>query len=159
DDLGALVAAERARAGVAPEAGDVIAVASKLVSRAEGRFVDLAAVVPSPRARALALRVVKDPRHVEVVLREASAVSRAAPRGLIVRHRLGFVVANAGVDLSNAAPPPGARGAGPWAVLLPVDPDASAAHLADALGCAVVITDSFGRPFRRGTVGVAIGAA
>jgi coenzyme F420-0:L-glutamate ligase/coenzyme F420-1:gamma-L-glutamate ligase len=78
---------------------------------------------------------------------------------LITRHRLGFVVANAGVDLSNAQPRGASAGSGPWVLLLPRDPDASAARLRAALGCAVIISDSFGRPFRLGSVGTAIGAA
>jgi coenzyme F420-0:L-glutamate ligase / coenzyme F420-1:gamma-L-glutamate ligase len=122
------------------------------VSRAEGRFVDLATVEPSAKARELAATTGHDPRHVEVILRESVAVSRAARGVLVVRHRLGFVVANAGVDLSNV----GASGA----LLLPLDPDASAARLRETLGVGgVVISDSFGRPFRLGSVGVAIGCA
>jgi coenzyme F420-0:L-glutamate ligase / coenzyme F420-1:gamma-L-glutamate ligase len=172
DDLGAMIAASLAKAELRLRDGDVIVVASKLVSRSEGRFVDLAAIEPSLRARRLAGVTGHDPRHVEVVLRETAAVSRAARGVLIVRHRLGFVVANAGVDFSNAQPPrvtdPGgaaasastaSRGAGPWALLLPADPDASAARLRAQLGVAgVVISDSFGRPFRIGSVGVAVGA-
>jgi coenzyme F420-0:L-glutamate ligase / coenzyme F420-1:gamma-L-glutamate ligase len=153
DDLAALIAAALARAELTLREGDVVVVASKLVSRAEDRFVDLATVDPSPRARELAGTTGQDPRHVEVVLRESAAVSRAAKNALIVRHRLGFVVANAGVDASNV------RGDGSWVLLLPADPDASAAALSARLGAAVVISDSFGRPFRLGTVGVAIGAA
>ena len=153
DDLATLIAAALARAELTLRDGDVLVVASKLVSRAEDRFVDLTTVDPSPRARELAETTGKDPRHVEVVLRESVSVSRAAKTVLIVRHRLGFVVANAGVDASNV------RGDGSWVLLLPEDPDASAARLAAALGTAVVISDSFGRPFRLGTVGVAIGAA
>jgi coenzyme F420-0:L-glutamate ligase/coenzyme F420-1:gamma-L-glutamate ligase len=153
DDLAALIAAALARVELTLRDGDVLVVASKLVSRAEDRFVDLATVDPSPRARELAATTGKDPRHVEVVLRESAAVSRAAKNVLITRHRLGFVVANAGIDASNV------RGDGAWVLLLPERPDASAAALASRLGCAVVISDSFGRPFRLGTVGVAIGCA
>jgi len=153
DDLAALIAAALGRAELTLRDGDVIVVASKLVSRAEDRFVDLTAIDPSPRARELAATTGKDPRHVEVVLRESAAVSRAAKGVLIVRHRLGFVVANAGVDASNV------RGDGSWLLLLPADPDASAAALSVRLGAAVVISDSCGRPFRLGTVGIAIGAA
>lgn len=153
DDLAALIAAALGRAELTVREGDVIVVASKLVARAEDRFVDLGSVDPSPRARELARATGQDPRHVEVVLRESVAVSRAANGVLIVRHRLGFVVASAGVDASNV------RGDGSWVLLLPADPDASAAALSVRLGTAVVISDSFGRPFRLGTVGVAIGAA
>lgn len=152
DDLGARIADALARAELRLGAGDVVVVASKLVARAEGRLVDLARVEPSARARALAEVTGHDPRLVEVVLGESAAVSRAARGVLIVRHRLGFVVANAGVDRSNV-------GDG-RVLLLPADPDASAARLRARLDAsAVVITDSFGRPFRHGTVGVAIGAA
>jgi coenzyme F420-0:L-glutamate ligase / coenzyme F420-1:gamma-L-glutamate ligase len=152
DDLGALIAGVLQRAEIAVRRNDVLVVASKVVSRAEGRFVDLAAVEPSARAKELAGVTGHDPRHVEVILRESVAVSRVARGVLVVRHRLGFVVANAGVDLSNV----GASGA----LLLPVDPDASAARLREKLGVGgVVISDSFGRPFRLGSVGVAIGCA
>jgi len=158
DDLARLLAAAMDRAELTACAGDVLVIASKLVARAEDRFVDLATVEPSPRARELADVTGHDPRHVEVILGESIAVSRAARGVLIVRHRHGFVVANAGVDFSNAQPP-GQRGGGPWALRLPADPDGAAAHLRVALGVAIVISDSFGRPFRLGSMGVAIGAA
>lgn len=156
----ALVAAD-----LRPADGDVLVVTSKLLSRAEGRFVELPRVEPSPRAVDLGRAVGKDPRVVELILRESTAVSRQAPGVLVVRHRLGFVVANAGIDASNAVPPDAPPGSGPWALLLPEAPDASAAavrrHVEAASGAriGVVITDSFGRPFRLGTVGVAIGVA
>lgn len=165
DHLAALVAAALARADLTLRDGDVLVVASKLVSRAEDRFVDVGTTDPSRRAHQLAVRTGHDPRHVELILRESQDVSRAVPGVLVVRHRLGFVVANAGIDFSNAAPPPhlAARGRGPWALLLPADPDASAAALRAALApgraVGVVISDSFGRPFRKGSIGVAIGAA
>lgn len=165
DDLAALLAAGLARAGLALADGDVLVVASKLLSRAEGRFVDLSTVVASPRARELARAVDRDPRLVELILGESAAVSRAAPGVLVVRHRLGFVAANAGIDQSNATPPGAAPGSGPWVLLLPSDPDAGAARLRAALGSragadiGVVISDSMGRPFRLGTVGAAIGVA
>jgi coenzyme F420-0:L-glutamate ligase/coenzyme F420-1:gamma-L-glutamate ligase len=152
DDVAALLDAALARSELARSPNDVIVVASKLVSRAEGRFVELARVEPSARARGLAATTGHDPAHVEVILRESSAVSRAARGVLVARHRLGFVVANAGVDFSNV----GREGS---VLLLPADPDASAARLAARLGCAVVISDSFGRPFRFGSVGVAIGSS
>jgi coenzyme F420-0:L-glutamate ligase/coenzyme F420-1:gamma-L-glutamate ligase len=168
DDLAALVSAALARADLTLRDGDVLVVASKLVSRAEDRFVDLGATDPTRRAHQLAVRTGHDPRHVELILRESSDVSRAIPGVLVVRHRLGFVVANAGIDFSNAAPPSlmAARGRGPWALLLPENPDASAARLRGALAgerqtlaIGVVISDSFGRPFRFGSVGIAIGSA
>ena len=102
---------------------------------------------------------------MELILRESSAVSRQAPGVIVVRHRLGFVVANAGIDSSNAVPPDAPPGSGPWALLLPEAPDVSAAVIRARVEAesgarvGVVITDSFGRPFRVGTVGVAIGVA
>ncbi len=163
DDLGALIAAALARAELTLREGDVVVVASKLVSRAEDRFVDLRTVEASERAHTLAETTGKDARLVELILGEATSVSRVARGALIVRHRLGFVTADAGIDQSNAAPPDAAPG-GAWAILLPVDPDASAARLRATLAPAgvtlgIVISDSFGRPFRLGTVGVAIGVA
>ncbi len=155
DDLAALIGAGFARLGLEPRAGDVLVVAQKVVSKAEGRIVDLATVTPSPRARALADEAQKDPRLVEVILSESTRVVRARPGLLIVQHRLGFVMANAGVDRSNVAPQDGAE----RVLLLPRDPDASAAALHARLGLPVVINDSFGRAWRRGTVGVALGAA
>ncbi|MDO9709251.1 coenzyme F420-0:L-glutamate ligase [Paracraurococcus lichenis] len=152
DDLGALLAEGMARAGLSPQPGDVLAVAQKVVSKAEGRSVPLASVAPSAAARALAEKTGKDPRLVELILSESRRVVRARPNLIIVEHRLGFVMANAGIDQSNV----GQEG---HALLLPVDPDASAARLSARLGLAVVITDSFGRAWRRGTVGIAIGAA
>ncbi len=152
DDLAALIEAGLARAGLPLDGGDVLVVAQKVVSKAEGRSVALASVTPSAEARALAERVQKDARFVELVLSESRRVVRARPGLLIVQHRLGFVMANAGIDQSNL----GEEG---HALLLPRDPDGSAAALSARLGCPVVITDSFGRAWRRGTVGVAIGAA
>lgn len=165
DDLASLIAGGMARAGLALADGDVIVVASKLVSRAEDRYVDLSTVSASPQALALAEEVDRDARLVELILRESTAVSRAARGVLVVRHRLGFVAANAGIDQSNAMPPGVAPGSGPWALLLPRDPDATAAGLRAALGerfgvdLGVIISDSMGRPFRLGTVGAAIGVA
>jgi coenzyme F420-0:L-glutamate ligase/coenzyme F420-1:gamma-L-glutamate ligase len=140
---------------------DVVVVAQKVVSKAEGHYVDLASVKPGPRALALAVQVQKDPRLVEVILAESRRVLRHRPGVLIVEHKLGFVVANAGVDQSNVDP---AKGAQP-VLLLPKDPDASAQRLhqlfRQRLGktVGVVINDSFGRAWRLGTVGVALGAA
>jgi coenzyme F420-0:L-glutamate ligase/coenzyme F420-1:gamma-L-glutamate ligase len=158
DDLAALVAG---RAGGELADGDVVVFAQKVVSKAEGRLVDLGAVVPSARALEIAARVNKDPRLVEVILGESRRIVRAAPDVLIVEHRLGLVMANAGVDQSNVA----AADAGEMALLLPADPDASAERLRAGLRAhtgsdvAVVVSDSFGRPWRVGTAGVAIGCA
>jgi coenzyme F420-0:L-glutamate ligase / coenzyme F420-1:gamma-L-glutamate ligase len=161
DDLAALVAAGLMRGEIQPRAGDVLVLAQKIVSKAEGRSVDLATVTPSARAVALAAEVGKDPRLVELILSESVRVVRSRPNVLIVEHRLGFVMANAGIDQSNVGPTDGVE----RALLLPVDPDGSAealrARLAKTCGVslALVIIDSFGRAWRRGTVGVAIGAA
>ena len=165
DDLPAMVARALAIAGIAVVDGDVLAVTSKLLSRAEGRFVELPRIEPSRRAIELARQVHKDPRVVELILRESTAVSRQAPGVLVVRHRLGFIVANAGIDASNAVPADASPGSGPWALLLPEAPDASAAAIRTRVEAesgarvGVVITDSFGRPFRLGSVGVAIGVS
>jgi coenzyme F420-0:L-glutamate ligase / coenzyme F420-1:gamma-L-glutamate ligase len=140
---------------------DVIVLAQKVVSKAEGRYVDQAAVKPGSQALALSVKVQKDPRLVEVILSESRRVVRHRPGVLIVEHRLGFVVANAGVDQSNVDP---AKGIEP-VLLLPRDPDSSAQRLHERfrqrLGkmVGVVINDSFGRAWRLGTVGVALGAA
>lgn len=140
---------------------DIIVVAQKIVSKAEGRMVDIAGVTPSAEARALAAEVGKDPRLVEVILSESTRVVRSRPNLLIMQHRLGFVMANAGVDHSNVAAPDGTE----RVLLLPRDPDASAEAIRAALAArfnariGVIINDSFGRPWRRGTAGVAIGAA
>jgi coenzyme F420-0:L-glutamate ligase/coenzyme F420-1:gamma-L-glutamate ligase len=157
DDLAALLAAARGDGGFA--AGEVLVVAHKVVSKAEGRVVALRDVEPSPRAVQLARELGKDdPRHVEVVLRESAEVVRARRGVLISRTHHGFVCANAGVDASNAA------GADEL-ILLPVDPDASARALRAALGQAragtpaVVIADSFGRAWRHGQCDVAVGLA
>ena len=151
DDLAALIA-ER----VQLEDKDVVVIAQKAVSKAEGRVVDLRDVEPSERARELAGDL--DPRRTEVILREAVRVVRARPPLVIAETRHGFICASAGVDTSNAPAPD-------MLVLLPLDPDASAAairaRLRDLTGrdVGVIVTDSFGRPWRQGTIDVAIGAA
>jgi coenzyme F420-0:L-glutamate ligase / coenzyme F420-1:gamma-L-glutamate ligase len=153
DDLAALLAAAAEPAGgLLPD--DVVAVAHKVVSKAEGRIVRLADVTPGARAQALAREHGKDPRQLEVVLAEAAQLVRADAGRIICRTRHGFVCANAGVDASNASEPDSL-------VLLPLDPDASARALRDALPGrpAVVITDSFGRAWRTGQCEVAIGVA
>jgi coenzyme F420-0:L-glutamate ligase/coenzyme F420-1:gamma-L-glutamate ligase len=161
DDLAAFTADALTRAGLALRTDDVLVFAQKVISKAEGRRIDLAEVVPSAEALELAQVVHKDPRLVELVLRESRRVVRSATDVLIVEHRLGFIMANAGIDQSNVADP----GRGDFALLLPEDPDASAERLRDRLrtltGCeaGIVISDSFGRPWRVGTVGVAIGCA
>jgi coenzyme F420-0:L-glutamate ligase / coenzyme F420-1:gamma-L-glutamate ligase len=151
DDLGSLLADAAARVG-GLRAGDVVVVAHKAVAKAEGRVVALGDVEPGKRARALGAEHGKDPRLVELILRESLELVRADAGRLIARTRHGFVCANAGVDLSNA-------GGEEQAVLLPVDPDGSARALRARLGCAVVIGDSFGRAWRVGQAEVAIGCA
>lgn len=159
DDLAAHIIAAAGAAQVAFELGDVLVVTSKIVSKAEGRVFDLAAVTPSAEALQLAAETDKDPRMVELVLRESVGVSRKRKHALVVAHRLGFVSANAGIDQSNL------DGGESHALLLPLDPDASARVIRDRVRAAcgvdvgVVISDSHGRPFRLGNVGVAIGLA
>lgn len=159
DNLPALILAGLERAGQVLQDRDVVVIAQKIVSKAEGRTVDLADVVPSPEAMKLAAEVGKDPRIVEVVLSDSVKVVRSRPNLMIMQHRLGFVMANAGVDQSNVAEADGHH----RALLLPLDPDGSAEAIRSALAphaeVGVVISDSFGRPWRRGTAGVAIGAA
>jgi coenzyme F420-0:L-glutamate ligase/coenzyme F420-1:gamma-L-glutamate ligase len=161
DDLVSIIADGLTRAGLTPRDGDVLVVAQKVVSKAEGRGVDLATVVPSAEAIRLAAEVQKDPRLVQLILSESVRVVRSRPNVLIVEHRLGFVMANAGIDQSNVANPDGPQ----MALLLPVDPDGSAERLRAALSrrfaakLAVIVNDSFGRAWRRGTCGVAVGAA
>jgi coenzyme F420-0:L-glutamate ligase/coenzyme F420-1:gamma-L-glutamate ligase len=162
DDLAKLIyqALEASELSLAP--GDLLAIASKIVSKAEGRLVELDHVLPTVRARKVAEACRKDPRLVQLVLDESCEVSRIRPGLLITRHRLGFVCANAGIDSSNVGPLEEGR---KTVLLLPIDPDASASHLRIELGRltgtapAVVIVDSHGRPHRLGTVGIAIGAA
>ncbi len=161
DDLAELIASALKLNSVTPRVGDVLVVAQKIVSKAEGRLVDLATIEPSARAVTLAADVDKDPRLVEVILSESVRVVRACRGVLIVEHRLGFIMANAGVDQSNVAPAEGSH----RVLLLPENPDRSAVTLRRGLKAltgidvAVIINDSFGRPWRRGTASVAIGAA
>jgi coenzyme F420-0:L-glutamate ligase / coenzyme F420-1:gamma-L-glutamate ligase len=161
DPLAAITADALKRNGFTLQSHDVLVFAQKVISKAEGRLVDLTTVTPTAKATELATAVKKDPRIVELVLRESTRIVRTAPDVLIVQHRLGMIMANAGIDQSNVADP----ASGEFALLLPEDPDASAARLRDQLnkitGTApgIVINDSFGRPWRMGTVGVAIGCA
>jgi len=158
EDLAALILAALVRDGERLAGGDVVAVAQKVVSKSEGRVIRLADVTPGDRARAMAAESGRDPRLLEVVLSETRAVVRWTRGVLICETRHGFVCANAGVDRSNAGEPDAA-------VLLPVDPDASAARLRRDLGdragadVAVVVTDTFGRAWREGHANVAIGIA
>ena len=157
DDLPALLA--ESLTPLRPQAGDILVVTSKIVSKAEGRFVDLRDVEPSDEARRVSTLCSKDARLVEVILRESVAISRIGSRVLITRHRLGFTSANAGVDHSNTSTDPDI------VLLLPLDPDRTAvalqARLEALLGLRlpVIIADSHGRPHRLGTIGVAVGVS
>jgi len=164
DDLASLALRALAQAEVRLEEGDALVFAQKIVSKSEGRLVDLATVSPSARAEEVGRQAEKDPRVIELILGESAQVVRVRPGVVIVEHRLGFVCANAGVDHSNVRGPSGQTGE--WVLLLPRDPDASAAELRDRLvraagvtSLAVVINDSHGRAWRNGTVGVALGVA
>ncbi len=158
DDLVELIVDALAAAETTAEDGDVLVVAQKIVSKAEGRIVDLADVEVSNKARDIAAECEKDSRLVEVILSESERVLRLRPGLLIVVHRLGLVLANAGVDASNV-------GAGEEVLLLPEDPDATCRRLRSALGqrlgvdLGVIVNDSVGRAWRNGTVGMALGAA
>ncbi len=162
DDLAFLIAEMMRQARLKPRAGDVLVIAQKIVSKAEGRIVDLATVEPGAEAVRLAAECDKDPRLVELVLRESTEVLRTVPGVIIVEHRRGLVLANAGIDQSNLRPGDDHG----HALLLPEDPDASAAALREALAAhfgvdeiGVIINDSVGRAWRLGTVGLAIGVA
>ncbi len=165
DDLTALILAGLRAAAITLADGDVLVIAQKIVSKAEGRWVRLSEVTPSARAHELAAITQKDPRFIEVVLSESREILRARFNTLIVEHRLGFVCANAGVDRSNVGPPPGDGDQDELLLCLPSDPDSACQRLREQLRAAVgatvgvIINDSHGRAWRQGTVGVAIGAA
>ncbi len=161
DDLPQIILDSLDEAGITLEDGDILVLAQKIVSKSEGRLVNLAKIVPSPRACELAEKIQKDSRLVELILQESREVLRTRVGTIIVEHRLGFVCANAGIDHSNVA------GDGTlqeeWVLLLPEDPDASANRIREQLetvsGCrlGVMIIDSHGRAWRNGVVGTAIG--
>lgn len=161
DDLVGLIRFALTRAGLELLPGDILVLAQKIVSKAEGRWVNLLEIQPSPHAAQLAFEIQKDPRLVELILRESNLVLRTSPGTIIVEHRLGFVCANAGIDHSNVAGE--ADEQGEWVLLLPEDPDGSAAALRSSLEqltgtqLGVLIIDSHGRAWRQGTQGVAIG--
>jgi len=164
DDLAAILIESLRRRDMTLREGDILVIAHKVISKAEGRVVALADITPSAKAETLAKQVNKDPRKVEAILGESTRVVRAVKRPeqdegtLIAEHRLGFICANAAVDESNV-------GAEETIILLPQDPDASARHLCERLEAAfgvplgIVVTDTFGRPWRMGLVNVAIGLA
>ena len=160
-ELASVIVAAAQASSLALCDGDILVIAQKIVSKSEGRAVRLADVVPSPRAQSLAVETGKDARVVELILRESTEVLRVRPGVIIVAHRLGLVMANAGIDASNVEPRDGEEAV----LLLPVDPDASAARLREALkviggvDVGVIINDSFGRAWRLGTAGTAIGVA
>ena len=160
DSLAGIIAAQIRHSNISLDDGDVVVVAQKIVSKAEGRQVKLAEVAVSEEARSLALETEKDPALCQLILDESAEVLRKKPGVIIVRHRLGHVGANAGIDQSNIE-----HDGGDTALLLPVDPDQSAQHLhmnlSDDFDChlGVIIADSMNRPWRMGTLGAAIGCA
>jgi len=161
DDLASIIQTALRAASITLQDGDILVLAQKIVSKAEGRQVNLKTVTPSAAALELARQAEKDPRLCELILRESNQILRVRPGTVIVEHRLGFVCASAGIDHSNVT---GEGLAGEeWVLLLPEDPDASAARLRQQLQAAsqtrlgVMIVDSHGRAWRLGTVGVAIG--
>ena len=161
DDLGGILLAALDAAGLALHDGDVAVVAQKIVSKAQGRYAYLDAHPPSPRARALAEATGKDPRLVEIILSESKEVVAHGPNLIVAEHRSGHVMANAGVDRSNIRHAPGRE----RVLLLPEDPDAECETLKRVfdrhfgVNVATVVSDSVGRPWRTGTVGLALGCA
>ncbi|MCC6803249.1 MAG: coenzyme F420-0:L-glutamate ligase [Anaerolineae bacterium] len=159
DDLARLILEALAREAITLQDGDALVVTSKIVSKSEGRFFHLSEVTPSEDALRLAAETMKDPRIVQLILSESRMISRKAPGVLITQHRLGFVSASSGIDQSNV------DGSDDTVLLLPLDPDATAQALHEAFLAAtgasvgVIISDSHGRPFRLGNMGVAIGVA
>lgn len=159
DDLVRVILNSLERTGLTFQDGDILVIAQKIVSKSEGRLVDLKAVTPSTQAVELAERSEKDPRMVELILRESKSVLRSRPGTIIVEHRLGFVCANAGIDQSNV----NQENDGDWVLLLPLNPDETAANIKRRLEkisdarLGVLIIDSHGRSWRLGTAGVAIG--
>lgn len=161
DDICAIIRAGLAQAEIVLQDGDVIVIAQKIISKAENRYVELNELTPSAQANELAAVTGKDARHIEAVLAESSEVVRARKNVMIVAHRLGFVMANAGIDESNIEHVEGSS----RVLLLPVDPNRSCRAIKEqldrdfAVSIGVIINDSFGRAWRNGVVGVALGAA
>lgn len=161
DDIATLMVEAMQRSGIEPQPGDVLAIAQKIVSKAEGRMVELATVTPSPRAQALAITVEKDARLVELILRDSTEVVRHRKGVLVVEHRSGVILANAGIDASNV----GAGDGDSHVLLLPEDCNRSCRDIRERIAqrtgvtLAVIINDSLGRAWRNGTVGTALGAA
>lgn len=163
DDLADLLLKALEGSGICLQNGDILVLAQKIVSKSEGRLVNLATVTPSSRALELAACIEKDARILELILQESNAVLRTRPGTIIVEHRLGFVCANAGIDHSNVAGQGNSQEE--WVLLLPENPDASAQAIrrrlqeASGVQLGVMIIDSHGRAWRTGTVGVVIGLA
>jgi len=172
DDLADIIVAALGDTSIQLQDGDILVLAQKIVSKAEGRMVNLATVTPSERALELANKTEKDARIVELILQESNEVLRARPGAIIVEHRSGFVCANAGIDHSNVSPLEGSSECSEnsenltsedWVLLLPEKPDCSAANIRQKLEAGtgskvgVLIIDSHGRAWRNGTVGAAIG--
>ena len=172
DDLADILVAGLDKTNIALEDGDILVLAQKIVSKAEGRMVNLATVTPSERAIELAAQSEKDPRVVELMLQESNEVLRVRVGTIVVEHRLGFVCANAGIDHSNVGSPPqtsevsedfGSLPAEDWVLLLPTDPDQSSRAIREKVESktgkkiGVMIIDSHGRAWRIGTVGMCIG--
>jgi len=161
DDLADLIADALLKNQLCLQAGDVLVIAQKIISKAEGRLVDLREISPSLEAQELARKTGKDPREVECILVESKSVLRTRPGLIVVEHNLGFICANAGIDHSNVPAEDGDHAH--WVLLLPENPDDSAANLRKRLGekingqLGVVIIDSHGRAWREGTVGISIG--
>ncbi|MEA5077347.1 MAG: coenzyme F420-0:L-glutamate ligase [Anaerolineaceae bacterium] len=163
DDLSTIIAERVVEQGISPQKGDIFILAQKIVSKAEGRLVNLSTIQPSPEAIRISEITQKDPRFVEVVLSESKKVLRVRFNTLIVEHKRGFICANAGIDHSNVRGEWGEEQ--DWILLLPEDADASAESIRQALqkrfgvDLGVIIIDSHGRAWRNGTVGIAIGLA
>jgi len=161
DDVCAIIARQLRAEAVELIDGDVIVIAQKIISKAQGRYLDLEDVEPSAQAYEFAETIGKDPRHIQAVLSESTEVVRYRKNVLIVAHRLGFVMANAGIDESNIDH----AGHAHRVLLLPHDPDGTCVEIKRAMGrefgvsIGVIINDSFGRPWRNGVVGVALGCA
>ena len=161
EDLSALISTALTTTGIVPETGDVLVVAQKIVSKAEGRTIDLRSVTPGKKSLELAKKCDKDPRLVELILSESKSIVRQVSGVLITEHKIGWIMANAGIDASNVSSDTGAENV----LLLPENPDHSCTILKEKLDAifnvnlGVVINDSFGRPWRYGTTGAAIGAA
>lgn len=161
DDIAAMILQALKKADMTLQTGDVLVIAQKIVSKAEGRLVNLESVEPGPQALAVAEETGKDPRLVELVLAESEEIARKVPGILLTRHHKGIVSANSGIDRSNVAQ----EEDGTTVLLLPVDSDQSALRIHESIQAAtglrlgVIVSDTLGRPFRMGTVGVAVGVA